>query len=127
MMGRMSPLRVSFVSLLFLLPCAGEATPEPGAGYACFFGERKDRVAVLIDPALGTEPKITRFTGEQVRGAAEGTGDIVPPSPINVAGLYEYPSFKLVYALEGWSHKEWPHFAGTEMRYLLRDVWDPPE
>lgn len=108
---------VLFCLSLLALPCRAVITTGPKEPYVCHFWEGllEHRVLILIDPVLGPAPQITKF-GKKIS----------PPHPIDHAGVYEYPSFKLIYRLDGWSHFEEPCIGDQEMRFLLREVWDPP-
>jgi len=90
---------------------------QPMEPSTCWFwqGLLEHRVLVLIDPALGPAAQAKKF-GEK----------IIPPYPVDHAGVYDYPSFELIQLLEGWSHLERPNIANPDMRFILRDVFDPP-
>ena len=93
-------------------------TQPPKGGVAFLQTERGDRLFIMIDPVNGPAQEIT-----EIRRPG---GKIPAPVPPRVSGLYELPSVRLIYSLDGWSHLERPQYGDIEMRFVVREVWNLP-
>lgn len=94
-------------------------TQPPKGGVEFVSTERRDRLFIMIDPVNGPAKEITEVPGSGGRIPAG-----VPP---RVSGLYELPSVKLIYSLDGWSHLDRPRYGDLEMRFVIREVWNSPK
>ncbi len=94
-------------------------TQAPRGGVEFISTERRDRLFIMIDPINGPAKEITEISrfGEKIPAS-------VPP---RVSGLYELPSVKLIYSLDGWSHLDRPRYGDIEMRFVAREIWNSPK
>ncbi len=106
--------RLCLLTLLTVLPARAYVLGSPQGPASCQEIGR-DRILILVDPAAGPNPEIkTAWNWNWQR-------EITLPKPVAASGLYEYPSCKLIYPLEGWSKFEMPE-TGGKGRFLLRVV-----
>jgi len=105
-------LRLCLILLLTAWSAGAYVLGSPEGPASCLRPAR-DRMLILIDSSAGPKPGITTVWNWHE--------NITLPKPVNSSGLYEYPSCKLIYPLEGWSKFEMPYIGGNG-RFLLRRV-----
>ena len=88
-------LRLIFILQLLAVVCPGSIAAGPKDGVAASFWGGRDRFILLLDPAPAGPPSVTTFRC--------GGQEITAPAPLTRSGVYDYPSFNLVYEVAGFS------------------------